>query len=185
MISEEYIMKRVEKWALSPNGQEKIKKITGKKYVPESKRYTTGENKELAYGEKMKEILFKKISLVIKSISIDDIIVGKPYRDKNGGVRLQISFREGSMHRASLNPHSEGIENIVLLFTQGYHAQKGVHGIWKRKDGEVEIWSRRHREPDDFLKNAVDEFNVYAEGKAVAKLEKKYLVKNTGGSLDS
>ena len=175
MLSDSYIIKLVKNWAKTPEGKAEIKKVTGEDYVEE---FTKSKAKE--YGRKMQRILFEKINPIIKSIQLTDIIVGEPTVDTDGYMRLYISFKDGSLHRDSLVPnrYPEGINNIVLLFTKGYHAQGSVHGTWHKPSGDIETWSRRSREPNDFLNRAVADFNNIAKGIAMAKLDDKY--KNNG-----
>lgn len=174
MISESYIKNLVDKWAASPEGKAKIKKETGMDYDPKF-----GTTQAKAYGRQMQQILFAYINPIIKSISINDIVVGEPTVGKDSLMRIQISFRDGSLHRKSLNPRSDGLNNIVLLFTKGYHASKRIRGIWTTSKGDIEVWSRQSREPNDFLQRAISDFNTSANGVAVAELENEY--KNNNG----
>lgn len=171
MISESYIMKLVGNWAKTPEGKAEIKRVTGKEY---DEKFGVGKARE--YGRKMQRILFEKINPIIKSIQLADIIVGEPVVGEDGQMQLTVSFRDGSLHRESLSPdkYPEGLNNIVLLFSKGYTARGRVHGVWHKQSGDVETWSRKSREPNDFLYRAVAEFNNVAKGKAIAELEDKY-----------
>lgn len=176
MVSEEYIRRKVLKWAVSPAGKAKIKKVTGRDFVPKLE-----ESEMIDYGREMKRILFEHIQDKIKSFEQDDIIIGKPIKQKDNYC-LTISFREESLHRDSLiYPRSSGVENIVLLFTKGYHARRTVRGPWKKfrsnaSDSTVVVRSKKDREPDNFLQMAVKEFNEENEGIATAKLTDKYKI---------
>lgn len=175
MISEAYINKLVKEWAKTPAGKAEIKKVTGKDY---DEKFGLGKARE--YGRRMQRILFEKINPIIKSIQLTDIVVGEPTIDDDGQTRLLISFKEGSLHRESLDSsrYPDGLNNIVLLFAKGYHANGSIHGTWHKPSGDVEVWSRRSREPNDFLYRAVADFNNMANGIAIAELDNKY--KNNG-----
>ncbi len=171
MISKEYINELIKQWANTPQGKALIKKKTGKDYDG-----TLDIARVKKYGEEMRELLFNEINPLIKSIELTDIVVGDPQVGEDGLYRIEISFREGSLHRESLVPwkHPDGLRNIVLLFTQGYHTEKSIHGVWHKPSGDVVTWNRKNREPNDFLDRAVDAFNKKATGIAVAKLEGVY-----------
>lgn len=174
MITEDYINKLIEEYAKSPAGKAEIKRKTGITYTDKS---PTSMLK--AYGEQMKYILYNHVSALIKSITLDDIIVQNPYMDSDGLWRLEISFREGSLHRDSLddNDYPEGLNNIVLLFAKGYHARDYVYGLWNTTGNPTSHWvywrdvrSRKDRDGSDFLIQAVNEFNSGA-GKGIARAE--------------
>lgn len=171
MISADYINELVKRYAASSEGRKAIKEKTGINYSP-----NLDEQSLSKYGARMRQILFEAINPIIKSITLDDVVVGKTKTDKEGNTTIEISFREGSLHRESLAPgrFPEGLRNIVLLFSKGYRAQGSVHGVWHKPGGDVETWSRRSREPNDFLKRAVDIFNAEAKGIATAKLVGEY-----------
>lgn len=171
MISKEYIEHLIMKYATSREGKSNIKEKTGYDYDPKM----TKERMKY-YVDQMKLVLLKNIQPIIKSIEESDIIVGEP-TEKDGKMQIQISFVKNELHRDSLCENSEGVADIVLLFTRGYKAKKRVHGVWKRSSGNVEVWSRQSREPNDFLKRAVDEFNSYMGDVVTAKLDERYAPK--------
>lgn len=184
MVSEEYIMKLVERYAQSPAGKAQIKKELGIEYTGNNAKpgafVTNAKPSEMArYGEEMKRILYAHVNPLIKSITLDDIIVGTPTKGANGEWSIQISFREGSLHRDSLddNDYPEGLSNIVLLFAKGYHARDYVYGLWNTTGSKNSHWiywknirSRKDRSGNDFLIQAVNEFNSLF-GKNIAKAE--------------
>lgn len=168
MITEEYINKLIEQYAKSPEGKAAIKKQTGITYTDKDPSAML-----MTYGEQMKKILYQHINPLIKSIIPDDIIVEKPYQGNDGLWRLEVSFREGSLQRDSLDleTYPEGLHNIVLLFAKGYHARDYVYGWWIDQYGNHgNVRSRKDREPNDFLTQAVNEFNS-GIGKGIAKAE--------------
>lgn len=169
MISESYINKLIKEYAKSPVGKAEIKRQTGLTYVDKDPSLMLKD-----YGEKMKNILFAHVNALIKSIVLDDIIVQNPYQDENGVWKLEISFREGSLQRDSLdlNNYPEGLHNIVLLFAKGYHARDYVYGWWiDRYGNHGDVRSKKDRDGNDFLVEAIDEFNGgIGKGIAVAEL---------------
>ncbi len=179
MITEKYIMNLVKKYANSPAGKTAIKKKTGLTYVEDDIAPAL-----LKYGEQMKTILFNHVNALIKSVTMDDIIVGQPYQNESGVWCMNISFRDGALHRDSLDSENypNGLKNIVLLFAKGYRARNYVYGFWDLPNQTwwggndfVNIRSRIERPGSDFLVRAVDEFNnSYGKGMAWAGLAGDY-----------
>lgn len=184
MITEEYIMRLIEQYAQSPSGRAMLKKkygieISSDKIKHGTKTTSVKPSDMTKYGEEMKRILFSYVNPLIKSITLDDIVVGAPVKGTNGEWSMQISFRDGSLHRDSLdeNDYPEGVSNIVLLFAKGYHARDYVYGLWNTTGYKSAHWiywkdvrSRKDRSGDDFLIKAVNEFNSLF-GKDIAKAE--------------
>lgn len=124
------------------------------------------------YGEKMADILYRHIVAVIPSFQRTDIIVGKLKQEKE--YILQISFDEESLKRDSLYPKKyEGLEDIVLAFSAGWHAENYVYGVWEGH-GENRIRSRKKRKANPYLKKAVAEFNAVAPKNIRAELNSEY-----------
>jgi hypothetical protein len=171
MITEKYIMKRVSEWASTDAGKAAIKAKYGIDY---------DEKADAAlrkYAEMMKNILYKHTHDLIKSISRDDIEIGELHTNDDGKAEIKISFKEGSLQRESLRPdkYPDGVENIVLLFAHGYDAGAAVKGVWVgSKSYPHVITSKQHREPNDFLQDAISEFNAKSGGIAQAVLEDRY-----------
>jgi hypothetical protein len=112
----------------------------------------------------------------------DDIHVHHPVNIGNGEYRCNISISESALHRDSLVPNNDGIDDIISLFVHGYtNAKRSVHGEWHG----MEIWTPRNREANPaFLQNAIDEFNQKYKEKAVATLKDEYNTsKKQGGEL--
>lgn len=175
MLTLSYIQNLIKEYAKSPEGKAEIKRQTGIIYT--DKKNISAELTQ--YGEQMKEILYNHVHALIRSITPEDIIVEKPYRDADGLWRLKLSFREGSLHRESLddNDYPEGLSNIVLLFAKGYHARDYVYGLWNTTGSKNSHWiywhdirSRKDRSGNDFLIQAVNEFNSLI-GKDMANAE--------------
>jgi len=81
------------------------------------------------------------------------------------------------LHRESLRPdlYPDGLDNIVLLFAHGYNARNPVMGQWKNSRSYPHIiLSLQRREPNNFLQEAVEEFNSKGSSIAKAVLEDTY-----------
>lgn len=88
-----------------------------------------------------------------------------------------VGFDDDYLHRPSLNPkkYPQGIKNIIRLFTFGYHSKNHVYGVWHRSHGDsVHVRSLLHREPNDFMEQAVLEFNREYITSAHAEVLPKY-----------
>lgn len=144
----------LRKYANSKEGRELIKQETGMEYDP---KFTLEKAMEIA--EEFRRILFKHTHSVIPSITLNDIVLRKVKSEKGKPMVIMFSFMEDSMRRPSLNPseYPKGLENIVVLFTEGYETrnQRQVHGLWHGKF----VASRTQRPPNDFIQRAIDEFN--------------------------
>lgn len=173
MITENAVMRLVREYAKSEAGKAAIKKQYGVEYADK-----IDKSRLRMYGQMMKQILFRYVVDVIHSIRESDIVVEEPKLGEKGLYTLNISFKEGSLHRESLydEGYPDGIENIVLLFTRGYHAKRYAYGVWAYRDfgSMYPVRSRKDREPNDFMKRAVEEFNKIAKGSAVAALNSIY-----------
>lgn len=177
MLSEEYILSLIEKYSKTPAGKAEIAKYKNGKFdarvategaVKQSKR----QMKQI--GDDMKEILFEKISKSIKSFRLESIIVEEPVINGNQ-YEIKIRFDESALQRDSLDPdkYPDGVSNIIKLFINGYEARGAVYGVWKGH-GDEEIWSLRHRDPNDFMEKAVAEFNSKYVNVARAELTDEY-----------
>lgn len=95
-------------------------------------------------------------------------------RQTPDGYEIALFF-EGDLHRDSLENDLgyEGVENIVALFNNGYHAKNYVYGWWNghRATGDGVLrsgadndfaWvrSKKEREPLHFIQQAVQDFNA-------------------------
>lgn len=184
MLNEKDVLNLIQKYANTPEGKAKIKEAMGGKafkarYAEDVSPKKT-KKQMMQIGEDMKQILFDHInggsSKIIKSFKIDDIIVGHPVLMQDGRYKIEISFNEDALRRKSLDPQSypNGIDNIVKLFVTGHKLPGAVKGVWEGH-GEEEIWSRRNREPNDFMERAVQAFNdKYSEDVVCAELYDEY-----------
>lgn len=122
---------------------------------------------------KQRDILLRRLEQVgLGTITAGDIVIGEPVVDKNGNLSVDISFDSESLFRPSLAPDEyKGVENIVLHFTHGWDARGAVYGYWESAGRDT--WSRSYFAGDDFMQQAVDDFNALGFG--TAELNEKYL----------
>lgn len=95
----------------------------------------------------------------------------------NGIWRVEINFDAESVFRSSLLDDGNmgyGVDNIVALLNNGYHAQAYVYGYWDTAGKE--IWSRKDRAAEGFMQTAINTFNTDIGIKygCTAKLSEKY-----------
>ena len=164
----------IEKVSRTREGKAAISSAIGKKNAKFVARFYDGSSKAKAdrdkmnlKAEEMKEILFRHLTADTQTdgrrgladFPKDAIIIGKPVAIGNtGDYRIDISFDADSLRRQSLSPdaYPEGITDIISLFVHGYNAKGSVVGSWH---GEDNVWSLRHRDSNDFMARAVEEFN--------------------------
>lgn len=177
MLSEEYILSLIKKYSQTSVGKAEIAKYKKGKF--DARVATEGAEKQSKrqmrqIGDDMKEILFGKISKSIKSFRPESIIVEEPVANGNQ-YEIKIRFDESALQRDSLDPdkYPDGVSNIIKLFINGYEARGAVYGVWKGH-GDEEIWSLRHRDPNDFMEKAVAEFNSKYVNVARAELADEY-----------
>lgn len=164
----------IEKVSRTREGKTAISSAIGKKNAKFVARFDDGSSKAKAdrdkmnlKAEEMKEVLFRHLTADTQTdgrrgladFPKDAIIIGKPVAIGNtGDYRIDISFDADSLRRQSLSPdaYPEGITDIISLFVHGYNAKGSVVGSWH---GEDNVWSLRHRDSNDFMARAVEEFN--------------------------
>lgn len=181
----------IEKVSRSQGGKSAIRAALGKKnakfvarFNAESLESKIGKDKMAIKAEEMRDVLLKHITADTQTdrrhgladFPKNAIIIGKPMPVGNtGNFRIDISFDSESLRRQSLNPdaYPEGIADIISLFVHGYDAKGSVIGSWHGMDG---TWSLRHRDANDFMTRAVNEFNESNSGDSfvTAVLTDKY-----------
>ena len=94
----------------------------------------------------------------------------------NGYIEIDITIPPDLLKRESLlsDVGNQGINNIVALLNNGYHAKCYVYGYWKSKD--IYTYSKKDREPLHFMQSAINSFNAkYGSAYGCyAKLDNKY-----------
>ena len=178
MLSEEYILSLIKKYSKTPLGKSEIAKHKKRGFTPRYADGTAAQAQSVKQmnriGSDMKNILFNNISKFIESFQLDDIIVNSPVLQGNQYM-ISIEFNEDALQRKSLDPdrYPDGITNIIKLFVNGYDARGAVYGVWEGH-GDNEVWSLRHRDPNDFLERAVSEFNSKYANIARAEVAAEY-----------
>ena len=113
------------------------------------------------------------LSLKNSELSLDSAYdISDPIIQKDGSIRVDISFNPAAVFRPSLDPNpawGDGVENIVLHLSNGWNARGAVSGIWH---GEI-TQSRRSYDGDDFMERAIFDFNTTHAG-VMAVLGKQY-----------
>jgi len=162
----------------------------GKKRMKDCLQSARDSGKPLASGEKvvgkkqmlemanaLAEMIRKRLPASISDVG-ETLAVGTPVRHPDGSYEVVLSFDASALHRDSLENDLgyNGIDNIVALFNNGYHAQNYVYGWWNghRPSGEsvyrsgttseyAWVRSEKEREALQFMQDAEAEFNtVYA-----------------------
>lgn len=139
---------------------------------------TFGQGKEavsvavvLRRCERLKELLYQETVKVIPSVKLDHILVGTPVIDQNGNYVVNIEFDRRFAHRDSLFPQRyDGVDNIFLHMTHGWHAKDRVYGAWRDSD----VASRTSFDGSDFIQRAVEKFNKEMRGVALAEIDPMY-----------
>lgn len=152
----------------------------------------------IRYVELFVEGLYREITSRIASIPKDFLSINDYNRDFGTGSYFDfgIEFDESKLKRKSLfntrkngsiRRTGKGINNILTLFIHGYKSDgtsaRKVGGYWEHPDGSINpshiIGSKTHRDPDNFIREYINEFNrMYGgEGMAIILLDHKYETK--------
>lgn len=203
MISEGALLGKLREFAMTKRGQD----LMGQRVA----YYAEGGNGgKTALGKKVRteadvEVASARMASLARAAAIDaglpqsliekhfeGMYHTKPYKLSNGGYRVDI-YLSGDLHRDSLENDAtsfDGIDNIVALFNNGYHARNYAYGWWNGHSptgdavgrsltgGEDHAWirSRKEREPMRFMQQAVADFNgnYGADYDAVASVGSDY-----------
>lgn len=147
----------------SPSGKRKVKKAVDE--ARRSGKIIGTPIPDPSYMEVVNELIQCVQNNLPESLRSSELsqnaayIVGKPVQTKDGNYRIDISFDPAAIFRPSLAPNSkwgDGVENIVLHLSNGWHAAGTVSGIWH---GET-VRSRQVYDGDDFMKQAIFDFNM-------------------------
>lgn len=192
MISNDMIMSKLQAYANSTSGKKKMKGC-----IDDVRK----SGKGLASGDKIADINTMSIMAndLVEMIrqrlpaSIAEVggalVAHTPVRHPDGSYTVTLSFSGRSAHRDSLlnSLGYDGIDNIVALFNNGYHAKNYVYGWWDVKgvgvsrslaadDDYTRIRSRKEREALQFMQDAEAEFNTKygAEYNVIVQLGSDY-----------
>lgn len=182
-INIDSIMSKVSAYAQSPAGKEKMNKRI-QQYVSSGVKQTAAGDKILT-EDKMWEAVSKFLYVMRVTAAeyglpesvmehINGLESAGQIRKTPDGYEIALYF-EGDLHRDSLENDLgyEGVDNIVALFNNGYHARNYVYGWWNRHkatgDGVLRsgvgtdfawVRSKKEREPLHFIQQAVHDFNA-------------------------
>lgn len=180
------IMSKVGAYSRSVSGKLRMKECIDK-YASDGKNKTAGggkvrtEEDMMLAADKMISILrstARSYDLPASVMShFDSLDCSRPYRMPDGGMVVYVYF-EDDLSRESLengeNGYTgEGINNIIALFNNGYHAKDYVYGWWnghqphgealsRSLDGREDFaWVRSKKDRDGlyFIQQAVRDFN--------------------------
>lgn len=182
-INIDSIMSKVSAYAQSSAGKEKMNKRI-QQYVSYGVKQTAAGDKILT-EDKMWEAVSKFLYVMRVTAAeyglpesvmehINGLESAGQIRKTPDGYEIALYF-EGDLHRDSLENDLgyEGVDNIVTLFNNGYHAKNYVYGWWNGHkatgDGVLRsgvdtdfawVRSKKEREPLHFIQQAVHDFNA-------------------------
>lgn len=111
------------------------------------------------YAKEMKKALLDEISKLESKRARDRFLNAVTYKvafEEGTGWVVIINFDESKVVSNSLQPDRYGKAYLPVLFNNGYTAKNYIYGV--NNHGEF-IRSLKHREPTNFIKNAVEKFN--------------------------
>lgn len=182
-ISAEYVNSLLESFLKTGSGSKAVREHIGKYGA-------SGVNLKEA-NELVEDLIVDlrhRLRAVIPGFDTNAVHASPAVADKRGRIIVKIAIDNDALWRDSLTPLPSsaeisgwknyavrngrlGTDNIVLQFAKGWDASgKSVFGDWHGKY----VQSTHHREPNDFLASAVNEFNRNAPAGVHAKLEDKY-----------
>lgn len=176
MISEAELAKKIAKWQKTPDGKRRTKeyvdglRATGGTTVSGQK--VIGQKDMDNAAKILIEEIQRRLPESLKELG-DSLVCTQAVKLADGQYEMAIRFSD-PLHRDSLENDLgyDGIDNIVALFNNGYHAKNYVYGWWNKHKptgaalarsipGDDFAWvrSRREREALHFIQDAVDAFN--------------------------
>lgn len=199
MISEAAIMGKLRLFAKTEAGRKKMDACV-KRHQQSGKPFASGEKaideKEMAEAARLLiAAIQERMPESIASVG-GTLTSTYPKKLADGSYEVEVRFDTGALHRDSLYSEGyDGVNNIVALLNNGYHAGNYVYGWWDghAAGGSTEtvyrsfspmgteqafIRSRKDREGLRFMQQAVADFNAaYGEKyKATAVLGGEYTV---------
>jgi len=177
MISESAIMSKLKAYANTPSGKRKMRACINEAR-DSGKRLASGE---VVVGPKQMTEMANALADMIRARLPESIAeVGNtlkvipPKKNADGSYEVVLRFDTDALRRESLDNDLgyDGIDNIVALFNNGYHAKNYVYGWWENHSptgdavarslpGDEYAWvrSEKEREPLQFMQEAAAEFN--------------------------
>lgn len=143
--------------------------------------YAIGRKAAVRLADHLIQIIRSKLPESIADVG-NTLYHTNPRKTPEGGYTITIRFDRSALHRDSLeNDYMDygGIDNIVALFNNGYHARDYVYGWWNGHSPTGEAlarsnmltedyaWVRSVRDRDGlhFMQAAQDEFNAIYKDK--------------------
>lgn len=179
MISIAKINSFLQRWANTAEGKERIKAFVIKARLS-GKPTASGET--LVGDREMRAMAADFISILQQNMpaqlegAASTLDYSNVRQINDGYLEIVISFDPDALHKESLydEGYPKGLENIVALFNNGYHAKNYVYGWWEghsptgtalerssSDDGDFAwVRSRKEREPLNFIQDTVAEFNA-------------------------
>lgn len=179
MISEGALASKIKAWQKTPAGQKRTKgyldglAATGGKTA--SGQVVVGQKQMEEAAQIFIQILQSKLPESIADVG-KTLRSTAPKKVASSGYEVTVRFDTRALHRDSLDNDLgyDGIDNIVALFNNGYHARNYVYGWWDKHrpsgwalgrmatPGEDFAWvrSKKEREALQFMQEAAREFNA-------------------------
>lgn len=192
VISEDYIMRRLQQFVNSEAGRAKIAQHRRDVYygnAPAGAGSMT-KSKVAAVLQEIRDEFISTVIGVIPSFRGDSVVAIAGEMDAQGYVEASLTVDEDALRRESLHymnkdlsiGHGEGVDDILALFTHGYSLSKRPYGFWVRPGGTsmTRIGARMHREPNLFLTEFVQRMNAEYAGQCVLALNDKYTTQGGG-----
>lgn len=192
IISEDYIMRRLQQFVNSEAGRAKIAQHRRDIYYGNASAGAGAltRSQVAAVLQDIRDEFISTVVEVIPSFRGDSVITISGEMDVQGLVDASITVDEDALRRESLHymnkdlsiGHGEGVDDILALFTHGYTIDKRPYGFWVRAGGNsmTRIGARMHREPNLFLTEFVERMNAEYAGQCVLALNNKYITQGGG-----
>lgn len=179
MISESAIMGKLQAYANTTVGKRRMKacienaQSTGKQLASGDKVVSVKQMTEMANA--LAEMIRRRLPESIADVG-NTLVSTAPVKHPDGSYEVVLRFDPSALHRDSLDNDLgyDGINNIVALFNNGYHAKNYVYGWWDGhrptgdslfRSGQVQgdyawVRSEKEREALQFMQDAAEEFNT-------------------------
>lgn len=162
------IQGKVNSWVKSADARQRAEEKVNE-YIDSDVRQSSGGSRVLTVAwvnemaQELAGMINTKAASTIGSHGINVTASGGgAQRVGSGGITASVDISaDGGLFRPSLYPKKYGgVDNIVALFEHGYDAGGLVWGEWH---GDY-TWSLSHRDGEDFIHEAVDDFNTKYSG---------------------
>lgn len=157
------ISAKLDAWARSSAGQKVISKKIDE-YIDKDVRETQAGGKVLTVqwvrelAQELCQMIEANAASLPESVraNVASVAPHRPQKGRGGSIKAEINFESVWLSRESLIPERYGgIDNIIVLFEKGYHANGQVFGEWHGQ----RVGSLTEREGLGFIADAVNDFN--------------------------